>query len=140
MTRGATPRYADKPYPQWIRRHLERLGWQKQDLAARVKDLSDGRLREAGADRLVLRATHGENISVANRALIAAALGVPAEEDDGEQSLHDRLQQVEEELAKERRRFDRFVRATTARLAALEEAQEPPAQISDRRRKGGSAR
>lgn len=98
VTRGAEPKFADTPYAQWIKRRLEELGWQKQDLAARMRDESGGRLGGAGAEAVVRRATHGHNITRANRDLIAQILGPSEVAEAQEADLQARLEELAVEL------------------------------------------
>lgn len=51
-------------------------------------------------------------------------------------TLLGRLEAAEAELARQKKRFDRFVRAASKRLAELEAAQQPQARRSGRRPSG----
>jgi hypothetical protein len=67
-------------------------------------------------------------------------LGAPeAEVDEEGRFLVRRLEELQGELDRERRRFERFVRATSKRLAALEADQAPLKQRSARPPRGATA-
>lgn len=97
VTRGAEPTWASTPYAQWIRQRLDELGWQKQDLIARVAAASDGRLAYAGAEGMVNRVTvHGVRPVKMNQRLLDQILGSPeAEAVEEAQTVSDRLAALE---------------------------------------------
>lgn len=96
-SRGADPKFADTPFARWIKRRLTDLGWQKKDLVAEVLRLEGGtRLGHAGADAAVRRATHGKNVTDANKDLIVEALGGGYDEPQGQIDEDDLTRRVVE--------------------------------------------
>lgn len=114
---------------------LKKKRWTQQRLADAtgitrndINAFANGRL-EAGGERL-------ERIAAALEVSVLE-LGAPlAEADEAGVTLIDRLEALEERAEKERKRFDRLLRAASVRLAALEAAQELQAPQADHRRKG----
>jgi hypothetical protein len=95
VTRGAAPKFSDDGYAQWVKRLMAENGYaEKKQLAAALRDASGGRLGDAGANRLVQRATSGQNISALNRGLISEVLGAP-DPADVEAQLRDLVERGE---------------------------------------------
>lgn len=125
MTRGAQAKFADTPLAEWIHAELVERGWQKQDLAARLREASGGRLARSGAERLVIRATSGAKISEKNLQLFAQVLGEPGAAVDGKPSspVHRRLEELATALAASmegQARLNRKILTLQARVRKLE--------------------
>lgn len=137
---GRKPTYSDEPLAQWIKHHVEKRGWQHQDLEARLARASGGRMGKAGAKRLVHGAVRHTRPTQINLDLLAKVLGEPPPTDESALAqMHRRLAKAEAELAALREEHDSFVEGALARLAALEGGQVHAARRSARRSSRGEA-
>jgi transcriptional regulator with XRE-family HTH domain len=113
--------------PLWLT-----LPGKREELAERTEILPQT-LSGYNSGKLLLGLKNGRKIAAVFK-ITLLELGRPiGDADEHDQTLLDRLQEVEGQLAAERERFDAFVQATTERLAILEEDLEPPVQRSTRR-------